>query len=223
MGGLCLMREPAARKLDGQRLARPRSASGANIVEAIVVAPPDDHIAFLVRELRRTRAQVRLIWPMQDTLPSDADVIYCEYIPDLARRLRWVPGAASAALVVILPVDGVVNLDALCNATPQCILPRPFSANAVAASFGLALKQFQYEKRLREKIDKLEENLRSTRTIERAKAIVMAERGMPEDEAYGLIRRQAMDRRVSAAAVALAIVDSFELLGYGCGSEPTGT
>ena len=46
---------------------------------------------------------------------------------------------------------------------------------------------------------------------------------MPEDEAYGLIRRQAMDRRVSAAAVALAIIDSFELLGYRYGSGPTGT
>ena len=217
------MRDPAVRKVDHQRLAGSKSTSGAHVVDAIVVAPPDDQIGFLIRELRRTRAQVRLVWPMQETMPSGADVIYCEYIPDLAQRLQWVPGAAAAALVVILPVDGVVNLDALCNATPQCILPRPFSANAIAASFGLALKQFQYEKRLREKIDKLEENLRSTRTIERAKAIVMAERGMPEDEAYGLIRRQAMDRRVSAAAVALAIIDSFELLGYRYGSGPTGT
>jgi AmiR/NasT family two-component response regulator len=217
------MRDPAGRKIDHQRLAGSKSTSGADVVDAIIVAPPDDQIGFLIRELRRTRAQVRLVWPMQETMPSGADVIYCEYIPDLAQRLQWVPGAAAAALVVILPVDGVVNLDALCNATPQCILPRPFSANAIAASFGLALKQFQYEKRLREKIDKLEENLRSTRTIERAKAIVMAERGMPEDEAYGLIRRQAMDRRVSAAAVALAIIDSFELLGYRYGSGPTGT
>jgi two-component system, response regulator / RNA-binding antiterminator len=217
------MRDPAIRKVDHQRLAGSKSTSGADVVDAIVVAPPDDQIGFLIRELRRTRAQVRLVWPMQETMPSGADVIYCEYIPDLAQRLQWVPGAAAAALVVILPVGGLVNLDALCNATPQCILPRPFSANAIAASFGLALKQFQYEKRLREKIDKLEENLRSTRTIERAKAILMAERGMPEDEAYGLIRRQAMDRRVSAAAVALAIIDSFELLGYQYGSGTRGT
>jgi len=214
------MRDPLVRKADHHRLSGSKST---DVVEAIVVAPPDDQIAFLIRELRRTRTEVRLVWPMQETLPSDADVIYCEYIPDLAQRLRWVPGAATAALVVILPAGGVVNLDALCKATPQCILPRPFSANAVAASFGLALKQFQYEKRLRDKIDKLEENLRSTRTIERAKAIVMAERGMLEEEAYSLIRRQAMDRRVSAAAVATAIVDSFELLGYRSGSEPTGT
>jgi AmiR/NasT family two-component response regulator len=217
------MRDSAVRKVDHQRRAGSKSTSGADVVDAIVVAPPDDQIGFLIRELRRTRAQVRLVWPMQETVPSGADVIYCEYIPDLAQRLRWVPGAAAAALVVILPVGDVVNLDALCNATPQCILPRPFSANAIAASFGLALKQFQYEKRLREKIDKLEENLRSTRTIERAKAILMAERGMPEGEAYGLIRRQAMDRRVSAAAVAMAIIDSFELLGYRYGSGPTGT
>ena len=42
----------------------------------------------------------------------------------------------------------------------------------------------------------------------------MTTRRLQEDEAYGFIRRQAMDRRVSASAVAAAIVDSFELLGY---------
>ncbi|HWV97272.1 MAG TPA: ANTAR domain-containing protein [Xanthobacteraceae bacterium] len=52
------------------------------------------------------------------------------------------------------------------------------------------------------------------RTVERAKVILMTTRRMAETEAYGFIRRQAMDRRVSTSAVAAAIVDSFELLGY---------
>src|SRR5436189_255263 len=68
--------------------------------------------------------------------------------------------------------------------------------------------------RLRGRIERLDENLRSMRTVERAKAILMETRRMPENEAYAFIRRQAMDRRVSASSVAGAIVDSFELLGY---------
>ena len=183
-------------------------------LSAVVVAPVDDQIGMLLRELQRFRMRVRQVWPMPESVPADADLVYCEYSPDLARRLPWIPGDARSALVVILPATEAVHADALCHATPNAVLPRPFTPNAVLSSLVLARSQFGYERRLRSKIEKLDDNLRSMRTVERAKAILMATRQMPETEAYGFIRRQAMDRRVSASAVAAAIVDSFELLGY---------
>jgi AmiR/NasT family two-component response regulator len=183
-------------------------------LSAVVVAPVDDQVGMLLRELQRFRMRVRQVWPIPESVPADADVVYCEYAPDLARRLPWIPGDARSALVVILPATEPVHADALCHATPNAILPRPFTPNAVLSSLVLARSQFGYERRLRSKIEKLDDNLRSMRTVERAKAILMATRQMPETEAYGFIRRQAMDRRVSASAVAAAIVDSFELLGY---------
>ena len=183
-------------------------------LSAVVVAPVDDQIGMLMCELQRFRMRVRQVWPMPESVPADADVVYCEYSSDLARRLPWIPGDARSALVVILPATEAVQADALCHATPNAVLPRPFTPNAVLSSLVLARSQFGYERRLRSKIEKLDDNLRSMRTVERAKAILMATRQMPETEAYGFIRRQAMDRRVSASAVAAAIVDSFELLGY---------
>ncbi|KWV46189.1 hypothetical protein AS156_21690 [Bradyrhizobium macuxiense] len=198
-------RDMAGRKTMVQELAD---------LSAVVVAPVDDQVGMLLRELQRFRMRVRQVWPMPESVPADADVVYCEYAPDLARRLPWIPGDARSALVVILPATEAIHADALCNATPNAILPRPFTPNAVLSSLLLARSQFGYERRLRSKIEKLDDNLRSMRTVERAKAILMATRQMPETEAYGFIRRQAMDRRVSASAVAAAIVDSFELLGY---------
>jgi len=59
-----------------------------------VVAPLDDQTSFLVRELQRLRIRVRQTWPMPETIPSDADIVYCEYSPDIARRLPWIPGDA---------------------------------------------------------------------------------------------------------------------------------
>jgi AmiR/NasT family two-component response regulator len=182
-------------------------------LSAIVVAPVDDQIAMLLHELQRLRVRVRRVWPMAESVPADADVVYCEYMPDLARRLPWIPGAASSALVVILPATEAIQAEALCHATPNAILPRPFTTNAVLSSLVLARSQFRYERRLRSKIEKMDDNMRSVGTVERAKAILMAARHMPEAEAYGFIRRQAIDRRVSASTVAAAIVDSFELLG----------
>ncbi|WJR80825.1 ANTAR domain-containing protein [Bradyrhizobium sp. NP1] len=198
-------REPVGRKSMVQELAD---------LTAVVVAPGDDQTSFLLRELQRFRMRARQIWPMPETVPGDADVVYCEYSADLARRLPWIPGDARSALVVIVPPNDPIQADALANATPDAVLARPFTTNAVLSSLVLARSQFGYERRLRSKIERLDENLRSIRTVERAKAILMATRRMPETEAYGFIRRQAMDRRVSASAVAAAIVDSFELLGY---------
>jgi len=183
-------------------------------IAVVVVAPPDDQTSFLVREMQRVRIRVRAVWPLPEHLPGDADIVYCEYTPDLARRLPWIPGDAGSALVVILPTNDPINADALANATPDATLSRPFSANGILSSLIVARSQFRYEQRLRSKIERLDENLRSMRTVERAKAILMETRRMPENDAYGFIRRQAMDRRVSASTVAAAIVDSFELLGY---------
>jgi two-component system, response regulator / RNA-binding antiterminator len=203
-------RPSASREMSGRKTLVQELAD----LSAVVVAPVDDQIGMLLRELQRFRMRVRQVWPMPESVPADADVVYCEYSPDLARRLPWIPGDARSALVVILPVTEAIHADALCNATPNATLPRPFTPNAVLSSLVLARSQFGYERRLRSKIEKLDDNLRSMRTVERAKAILMATRQMPETEAYGFIRRQAMDRRVSASAVAAAIVDSFELLGY---------
>jgi AmiR/NasT family two-component response regulator len=203
-------RPSASREMSGRKTLVQELAD----LSAVVVAPVDDQIGMLLRELQRFRMRARQVWPMPESVPADADVVYCEYSPDLARRLPWIPGDARSALVVILPVTEAIHADALCNATPNATLPRPFTPNAVLSSLVLARSQFGYERRLRSKIEKLDDNLRSMRTVERAKAILMATRQMPETEAYGFIRRQAMDRRVSASAVAAAIVDSFELLGY---------
>jgi AmiR/NasT family two-component response regulator len=198
-------RETVGRKTMVQELAD---------LTAVVLAPVDDQTTLLLRELQRYRMRVQQVWPMPTTVPGDADVVFCEYCPDLARRLPWIPGDARSALVVIVPATESIQAEALSHSTPNAVLPRPFTPNAILSSLVLARSQFGYERRLRSKIEKLDENLRSMRTVERAKAILMATRQMAETEAYGFIRRQAMDRRVSASAVAAAIVDSFELLGY---------
>jgi AmiR/NasT family two-component response regulator len=63
------------------------------------------------------------------------------------------------------------------------------------------------------RIDKLDENLRNMRSVERAKSIIMLRNNVNEEEAYQFLRRQAMTKRVSIGAIANAIVDSQELLG----------
>jgi len=62
------------------------------------------------------------------------------------------------------------------------------------------------------KVAKLEETLRSIRKVERAKAILMKNKNIEEEEAYKYLRSQAMMKRVPIGVIASAIIDAKEML-----------
>ena len=192
--------------------AAARQGAELSALAILVALPSEGENQELVRELQRTRACVRQIWPFPDALPDGADMIVCDLTPALAARLPWNPGEATAALVATIP-RGCFDLSALRRAAPDAILHRPFAREAIVAALALAWSQFTYHRRLRSRIDKLDETLRAIRAVERAKAILVATRDMDETAAYGFLRSQAMQRRVSIGAIAAAIVDSHDLLG----------
>jgi AmiR/NasT family two-component response regulator len=182
-------------------------------LDIVVATRRDDSGEMLIRELQRTRGRVRHLWPIPDMLPEDTDVIFCDLFPGLPGRVPWLPGEPKAALVALVPSAPPPDLELLRNCTPEAVLHRPFSTHAVLAGLLLARTRFNYERRLRGRIAKLDDTLRVIRSVERAKAILMTVQHIGEDEAYQFLRRQAMDRRVSVGAVAAAIVDSHEILG----------
>jgi two-component system, response regulator / RNA-binding antiterminator len=185
-------------------------AAGLDIIAAI---PRDAEGDALARELQRTQARIRRLWPLPSRLPADADVLVCELLPGLPQSLPWLPGEPAAALVVVMGGHHLPNLKLLRNCAPHAVLHRPFTAAMVLTSLTVARLQYLYERRLRNRIDKLDETLRAVRSVERAKSILMQTRQFDEPEAYHFMRRQAMKRRVSISAVAAAIVDSHEVLG----------
>ncbi len=182
-------------------------------LDIAVVTPADASGETLIRELQRTRGRVRHLWPPPDPLPADTDVLFCDLVPNLPARLPWIPGEPKAALVVLVPAAVALDLDLLRKAAPEAVLHRPFSSPAILASLVLARSRFGYERRLRGRIERLDMTLRSMRSVERAKTILMDARKMAEDEAYRFLRSQAMERRVSVGAIAAAIVDAHNLLG----------
>jgi AmiR/NasT family two-component response regulator len=196
--------------------ARQSSSPAAELsaLQIVVAVPPDDQADTLARELARTRSTVRRIWPFPAHLPDAAvDVVFCELSADLPQCLPWIPGQPMAALVLVIPATQMPALKLLRDCAPHAVLHRPFTSAMVLTSLAVARAQFLYEQRLRTRIDKLDETLRSFRNVERAKSILMQKRNLPEEEAYHFMRRQAMSQRVSVGAIAAAIIDSCDVLG----------
>jgi AmiR/NasT family two-component response regulator len=180
-------------------------------LDIVVATSRDENGEVLFRELQRTRARVRHVWPAPCRLPDDTDVIFCDATKNFTQAIPWLPGEPGAALVAI--VDATTDLDTIRTAAPDAVLHRPFTRQSVLMSLMLARAHFTYAGRLLQRIHKLDETSRMIRSVERAKTMLMATRKMREEEAYKFIRTQAMTRRISIGALATAIVDSGDLLG----------
>jgi AmiR/NasT family two-component response regulator len=176
------------------------------------IVEPDAEGEGLIRALQRTHARVAHAWPAPATYPAGFDVVVTELLDDLPVRLPWSPGEFPLALCVVVRERGRLNFAALRDSTPHCTISLPLRRNDVDATLAIGLAQFHYERRLRARIDKLDDYIRAIRSVERAKAVIMARKQIDENEAYHYLRRTAMARRISIGELALAIVDTDELL-----------
>lgn len=180
---------------------------------SLVVVGERDHLTEpLIRALQKQRADVRHLWPAPSQYPTSYEVVFSVLLPDLPMRLPWLPGAPGSALVIVLPAAGSVDLRVLRNCAPHAVLHLPASEAAADVAVAMARDRFGYEERLNARIDKLDENLRTMRTVERAKVILMTGRGLSEESAYQFLRKQAMAKRVSIGRLSEALIDSEELL-----------
>jgi response regulator NasT len=76
----------------------------------------------------------------------------------------------------------------------------------------VALARFEHEETLRTELAEARGQLADRRTIDRAKALLMQRHQIGEPEAYGRIRKAAMDKGLKMADIAQRIVDAAELL-----------
>ncbi len=86
------------------------------------------------------------------------------------------------------------------------------SAERVRPILDVAMARFDEFQAMRQELDKTRLSLAERKQIERAKGIVMKRKGVSEDEAYGLLRKLAMERNQRLAQVADNVISMAELL-----------
>ena len=77
----------------------------------------------------------------------------------------------------------------------------------------VAIARFNEFQAMRSDLEKAESQLSERKDVERAKGILMKQRGWSEEEAYQALRRAAMDKGSRLADVARQLVEITELLG----------
>lgn len=77
----------------------------------------------------------------------------------------------------------------------------------------VAIARFEQFQALKEELSQAHTRLAERKLIERAKGIVMQQRGLPENEAYQWMRKMAMQRNLRIADLARSLITAAELLG----------
>lgn len=77
----------------------------------------------------------------------------------------------------------------------------------------VAVARFEQERALRDELRDARDRLAERKVIERAKGVLMQQKGIGEDAAFTLMRKLAMDRNRRLAEVAQQILDVTGLLG----------
>lgn len=75
-----------------------------------------------------------------------------------------------------------------------------------------AVTRFNMFSRIRKELDATKAALAERKMVDRAKGLLMAARGVGEEEAYALLRKAAMDQGKKIAEVASALITASELL-----------
>lgn len=75
-----------------------------------------------------------------------------------------------------------------------------------------AIARFEEHRALRSELDAANLKLSERKLVERAKGVLMKQRGLDEDQAYGLMRKLAMDKNIKLAELAEQVVEAAKLL-----------
>ncbi|WP_259781071.1 ANTAR domain-containing response regulator [Aestuariispira ectoiniformans] len=75
----------------------------------------------------------------------------------------------------------------------------------------MAISRFDAFDQLRRERDDAQAKLQDRKIIERAKGLLMREKGLTEDDAYALLRKNAMQQNRKIADIAQSVITAFEL------------
>jgi AmiR/NasT family two-component response regulator len=132
----------------------------------------------------------------------------------LSMDLPWLRRDGSPPAIPVVNYENPVIVEAVLQLNAYGVIASPVKSFGLLTSIVVAVNQAE-KARTREKyIARLEQRIAGLRKINKAKAILMNTRGLSEDDAYKIIRDQAMSKRVTAEEIADAVINANEILGF---------
>jgi AmiR/NasT family two-component response regulator len=173
--------------------------------------------------LQRIGCQVQAFWPPVPTLPEGTDVVFLAVQPEITQlEFEWAKADNPPTCIAVVTYENPTIVETVLRLGAKAVLPAPVRSFGLLSALVIARtlnSEIQCQAR---RVRQLEAKLIGARRIAEAKNILMRTRNVSEDQAYDLIRDQAMSKRVTTEDIAAAIVNANEILSMGAPVRPDG-
>ncbi len=143
-----------------------------------------------------------------ERLKPDAVIIDFAF-PDwnVLTRLCRISRDQRCPIIVFTQDEDGEKIRAAIEAGVSAYIVRGLSRERIKPILDVAVARFKQNQTLRKELDQLRSTLIERKIIERAKGILMQQRGCSEQEAYHTLRKTAMDRNRRMVEIAQNIID----------------
>lgn len=181
----------------------------------LVFHPKDADGELLAQQLERIGCQVITMWPPLAELPDSVDVVFCAVRPaHAAVRCPWMEGEPPVPVIAVINYENPTVVDAALRLGASAVLISPLRSAGILSSLAMAKHQHVELRESRRRVARLEQKLQSANQISTAKAILVRTRNVSDEEAYRIIREQAMSKRTATEDIARAIIHADGILSY---------
>ncbi len=163
-------------------------------------------------------AHVVVVRDMQNLLrrivDADPDVIFIDLENpnrDVLEQMFQVSRSVHRPVAMFVDRSDASMIEAAIEAGIGAYVVDGLRKERVKPILDLCISRFNAFARLRDELDRTRQALEERKLVERAKGILMQQRGLREDEAYALLRRTAMDSNLRLSEVARSVITAAQL------------
>ena len=149
-----------------------------------------DQAVALARELLPDIVFLDVAMPVRDGLSAAAEIVAAKLAP-----VVMVTAFSQAEVVAKAAAAGALGY-----------LVKPFGASDLTPAIELAVARWAQLQELESQVENLQERVAAREVVDRAKTRLQSELGLSEAAAFGWLRQQAMDERLTLAEVAARVL-----------------
>ncbi len=131
---------------------------------------------------------------------------------DVLEQMIRISGAAARPVAMFADQSDSAMINAAIDAGVSAYVVDGLRKERVKSIVDLSISRFSAFARLREELAQAQSQLADRKAIDQAKALVMKAKNIPEDQAYAMMRKVAMNEGKKIADIARSILTAAELL-----------
>jgi AmiR/NasT family two-component response regulator len=140
------------------------------------------------------------------TAVEDVDIVLVDADEGWDGLLPWTAAEKLIPLVALLASEAPGRIAWALDQGADALIAKPVTASAVYPALVMATRRHSEARRLNERIRRLEERVRLRPLVHAAVLGLMTADGCDENDAYGRLRREAMQTRLTLEQVAASLL-----------------